>query len=60
MPMAVMGVRHVRMAVPPGIVAVEVAVGADRHRIVPMVVMTVVVGVRVLMLQRLVFMLVLV
>ena len=60
MPVRVVHVRHMRMAVPFRLVAVQVAVLALRHGIVDVVVMAVVVAVRMLVLHRLVFMLVLV
>jgi len=56
--MPVVLVRDVRMCVPHRLMPVQVTVAADRHGIVGMSVMRVVVAVGVLMLQRFVLMLV--
>jgi len=50
--------RHVRMCMPHGLMRVQVTVASDRHGIVGMSVMRVVVAVRVLVFQRFVLMVV--
>lgn len=54
MVMHMMCIGHMRMRVPQRSVSMAVAVLADRHRVVDMLVMGVVMPMRVLMIQRLV------
>lgn len=54
----VMDVRHVRVPMPYGLMAVGVAVCNLRHHLVMVIVVSVIVAMRMLVLQRLVLMLV--
>jgi hypothetical protein len=56
--MRMVRIRHMRMGVASRLVPMDVTVGAFGHRIVPVVMVTVIVPVRVFVLQRLVLVLV--